>query len=118
MGIIRLEEMEFFAYHGFFSEERKVGNRYGATVEVDFDFEKAALDDRLTETVDYGQIYDLVRIHMLTPAKLLEHIAREIALSVKTAYPGISGVRVWISKYNPPIGGVCGKAEVMYSLPN
>ena len=118
MGIIKLEGMEFFAYHGFHVEERTIGNRYEVNLEVETDFEEGAQTDRLAGTVDYGRLHAIVRERMAQPAKLLEHLAREMCLSISNTFPFLARVRVAVTKFNPPLGGICQKATVIYEWPN
>ncbi len=114
MGIIRLEGMEFSAYHGVYDEERKMGNRYQVDMALEADLEPAAQSDSLPDAVDYEALYRIVARRMEQPARLLEFLAREIAVEVRQRYPDIFWVEVTVSKYNPPLGGICQKASVIY----
>ncbi len=104
--------MEFFAYHGFYKEERKIGNKYNVDVNVEADLEKAARKDRLSATLDYESIYRIIQEEMRKPSKLLEHIARQIIKQIYVHFPDIHSVEVSVAKYNPPVGGVCKWARV------
>jgi dihydroneopterin aldolase len=112
MGIIALEGIEFFAYHGVYAEEQRIGNRYQIDISVTTDFSDAAETDKLSDTVNYGDLYEIISGVMKIKAKLLEHIAQLIISSVRQRYPNIEAVEVSVSKFNPPIGGVCTRAKV------
>jgi 7,8-dihydroneopterin aldolase/epimerase/oxygenase len=112
MGIIALEGIEFFAYHGFYSEEQKVGNKYSVDIEVESNIEQAADNDNLSDTVNYELLYKIAKKEMKKPGKLLEHVANRIIEQIFTSYPGVDKVKVAVSKFNPPIGGICNKAKV------
>lgn len=112
MGLIALEGLEFFAYHGFYEEEQKVGNKYSVDITVETSLQKAAEEDKLSETVNYEDLYGIVASVMSGKSKLLEHIAFQIIEEVRLLYPFIEKVVVSVSKYNPPIGGVCNKAKI------
>lgn len=112
MGIISLEGIEFFAYHGVYAEEQRIGNRYQIDISVTTDFSDAAENDKLSDTVNYGDLYEIISGVMKIKAKLLEHIAQLIISSVRQRYPNIEAVEVSVSKFNPPIGGVCTRAKV------
>ncbi len=112
MGIIALEGLEFFAYHGFSDEEQKTGNRYSIDIAVTADVTGAAQRDRLSLTINYAELYRLAAEEMLHKARLLEHIAERIINRIYTLYPTVELVEVSVSKYNPPIGGVCTRAKV------
>lgn len=104
--------MEFFAYHGYFAEEQKMGNRYSLDITVHTDFEKAAQEDRLSDTVNYVDLYQVAVKVMQEPARLLEHIAYRLIEEIKKLHPEIGRVEVSVSKFNPPIGGVCERSRI------
>jgi len=112
MGVISLEGLEFFSYHGFYDEEQKIGNRYSVDISVTTDFSEAARLDRLQFTIDYEQLYRIVAEEMAQKARLLEHIADRIIDRTYQVYPYIDSVEVSVSKLNPPIGGVSTRARV------
>lgn len=115
MGKVALEGLEFFAYHGFYDEEQKMGNKYAVDIAVVTDFEEAAEKDVLSETVDYGELYKIVRDEMFKPSRLLENIGKRIIDEVFSKFSSITEIELSISKFNPPIGGVCGRARVTMS---
>ena len=112
MGLVSLRGLEFFAYHGYYDEEQKVGNKYSVDVTVRADLKKAAVQDTLSETVNYESLYNIVKDHMQVRSRLLEHIGYEIIQSVFEEFQQVGWVEVSIVKYNPPIGGVCKEARV------
>lgn len=112
MGTITLEGLEFFAYHGFFDEEQRIGNKYSVDIIVTADLSEAARRDRLSATVDYGELYKITLGVMQRKARLLEHIALSIIEDVRSRYPDLETVEVSVSKFNPPIGGVCHRAKI------
>jgi 7,8-dihydroneopterin aldolase/epimerase/oxygenase len=112
MGQIALEGMEFFAYHGHFDEEQKIGNKYSIDVFIDSDLSQPANSDNLKDTVNYGEVYEIVKAVMFKKHRLLEHVGQEIIEAIKLKFKTIEKVKVTVSKYNPPIGGVCEKAKV------
>lgn len=111
-GIVALEGMEFFAYHGFYKEEQRIGNKYSVDLKIETDFSRAADEDDLSGTIDYEALYNLVKQEMLHPNKLLESIGQKIIDAVLNEFPGAQAVEVSVSKFNPPIGGVCARAKV------
>lgn len=115
MGLISLEGMEFFSYHGYYDEEQKIGNKYAIDVTIETDLQKAAKTDKLRETINYEEVYRLVAAVMRQRHRLLEHVAYEIINQVRAAFHDVKHVKVAVSKFNPPIGGVCAKAKVEIS---
>lgn len=112
MGLVSLEGMEFYARHGYYEEERKIGNKYSVDVHLELDFGEAALADKLEGTVNYERVYELVAEVMSIDAMLLEHLAGKMIKKLKGAFPQVSRVEVKVSKYNPPIKGLCHRAVV------
>ena len=117
MGIIRLTGLEFFAYHGYHAEERSIGNRYRVDLELETDFAPAAQSDDLAGTVDYTRVYALVQARMQEPAYLLEHLAKQITDQLRAAYPQLRSTQVAVTKYNPPLSGICAEATVIIRWP-
>ncbi len=115
MGLVSLDGLEFFAYHGYYDEEQKVGNKYSVDITVEADLQKAAKKDSLEETVNYEALYEVVKREMQLRSRLLEHIGHNIIRTVFDQFPSVKAVEISISKYNPPIGGVCKQARVTLS---
>ncbi len=113
MGQISLEGMEFFAYHGYYDEEQKIGNKYAIDLNIETDLSSAAESDKLSDTVNYEHLYQLVLEVMQKKHRLLEHVAHDVIEQIKTTYPNVKTVTVGVSKYNPPIGGICERAKVL-----
>jgi len=112
MGKVSLEGMEFYARHGYYEEERVIGNKYSVDVTLDVDFSEAVADDKLEGTVNYEKVYEIVQNVMSIDANLLEHLAGKMIKALKEKFSQINRVQVRISKYNPPIKGLCHKATV------
>ncbi len=113
MDIVSLEGLEFFAYHGYYDEEQKVGNKYAVDLKVYADFRQAAVDDVLSETVNYEKLYQIVSKEMRISSRLLENIGERISKVIFDTFQQISDIEVSVSKFNPPIGGVCTRARVV-----
>lgn len=66
MTRIGLEGMEFFAFHGYYEAERKMGNTYQLDVFVTLKNELKGTED-IWDTVNYEHIYDICKIDMEKP---------------------------------------------------
>ena len=105
MAKLILENMEFYAFHGHYAEERQIGGRYRVDVEIETDIARATETDILDDAVDYSRVYAIVKHEMAVVSRLMEHLAGRIAKAVKDQL-GITGtVTVSVSKLNPPVGG-------------
>ena len=105
MSTISIEQMEFYAYHGCFKEEQIIGTRFLVDLYLDTDTEGAEESDDLAHTVNYQEIYLLVKKEMEVKSKLMEHVGRRILDSISSNYPQVSFAKIKISKMNPPLGG-------------
>jgi dihydroneopterin aldolase len=112
MGQIALEGMEFFAFHGYYDEEQKIGNKYGVDLYIKTNLLAAGESDKLQETVNYEVLYRMVADEMLAPARLLEHVAHRVLDRIMAELPHVQKVKVNVSKFNPPLGGICHRARV------
>ena len=118
MAQIRLEGIEFFAYHGHHDEERITGNKYSVDLKIETDLKDAAKSDALSDTVNYEIIYAIIKEEMAKPARLLEHLAFRINEKMLKEFPGIQEVETSVSKFNPPLGGICKQATVTLNARN
>jgi dihydroneopterin aldolase len=87
-------------------EEKNIGGEFLVDVIVECDFSIAAATDDLNLTVDYCMIFDIVQEQMKIPSKLIEQVAYRIANKiVQSAKQEIFGLKVRITKINPPVNG-------------
>lgn len=112
MGVIEIEGMEFYAFHGHFAEEQAVGGRFVVDLMVVTDCYMAAKSDNLSDALNYQIVYQIVKDEMLIKSSLLEHVAGRILDRLFVAFQGVERVKVKISKLNPPMGGQIGKVSV------
>ena len=110
---IRLSEMEFYARHGCYELERKVGNRFGVElaliVEAD---DHAVADDDVTQLVNYLDVYASVGRQMAVSQCTVERVALNIIETLKAEFPAIESVSCTVSKFAPPLGGKVGRMSV------
>lgn len=112
LGIVELEDMEFFARHGCFEEERIIGNIFMVNLKLEVDVEKPSTSDSLDDALNYQQAYLLVKQEMEQPSNLLEHVAGRIADALYKAFPQLKRVTVKVAKANPPVGGKVARSSV------
>lgn len=105
IGVIELEGMRFWAYHGCLESERNKGNLFLVDFRGEMDLRRAADNDCLEDTVNYGEIYEVVKAEMQIPSDLLEHVAGRIVKAVETKFPQFVRFSVRVSKQNPPVEG-------------
>jgi dihydroneopterin aldolase len=113
MGLIQIENMEFYSFHGHFKEERIVGNKFIVNLTIETEMKKPAGSDNLKDAVNYQRVYEIVKQQMEMKSHLLEHIAGRILDAVYSEMEGITKATVKVSKMNPPMGGKIGSVSVV-----
>ncbi|MBR6920321.1 MAG: dihydroneopterin aldolase [Bacteroidales bacterium] len=113
MAKILLEGMSFYAHHGCFEEERKIGTRFEAECTLEYDASAAAGSDNLHKALDYQQAYNVVAAEMAKPSALLEHVAKRVLHALHDRFPELERAEVKISKLQPPLGGNIRKVSVV-----
>lgn len=112
VGIIELEGMEFYAYHGHYPIEKQIGARFIVSTRIQTDCSKAGSTDSLEDALNYQLIYDLICAEMAIPSALLEHVCHRIIDRLYASFPTIDQAWVKLSKMNPPMGGQIEKVSV------
>ena len=102
---ISLEKMRFYAYHGVSEQERTVGNDYEVTLKVSAPVQGAMEDDSLYHTINYAELYELVKQEMEIPSCLIEHVAGRIVKRLRQEYPQITAIALKVTKIHPPRSG-------------
>lgn len=113
--MISIENMEFFAYHGCFSEEQIIGTRFIVDLYLEVDTSEAEQTDQLAKTINYQDVFLLVKSQMEIKSKLLEHVGRRILNKLQEQYPDVEYAEVKVSKMNPPLGGKIGNVSLTLS---
>ena len=112
-GTIEIENMEFYAFHGCYDTEKRVGNHFLVSVSLDADLDIPAATDDLHTSINYLEVYELVRAEMNITSNILEHVAGRILESLYTHFPLLEKATVKVSKLSPPLGGPVGKTSVV-----
>lgn len=106
MDKIFINKMQFYAYHGVYPEETKLGQRFYVDVIIESNLKKASKSDRIQDTIDYSHVYERVRSIMEgEPRQLLEKLADEIASAILHDFSLAERVTITIVKPDPPIKG-------------
>lgn len=113
-GYITLDHIKFHAHHGVMEQERRIGNDFEVTLQLQYPFLKATESDDLADTINYAEVYDIVAAEMAVPSRLLEHVAGRIVRSLRTRFPLIEGGTVTVAKLTPPFK--CEMAAVAVTI--
>ena len=85
--------------------EQQLGNTFIVSLSMELNTEKAGKTDNLEDTLNYQLVYDVVKVQMEIPSKLIEHLGQRILDSVLNLFSEIQELEVKLSKLNPPLGG-------------
>ena len=109
---ISLTGLQFYAYHGVMPQESKVGNGFEVSVSVIIEAKESIINDDLSSTISYADLYGIIKTEMEKPCKLLETVAMRIRNQLMATFANIKRGCVSITKNTPPIPGITGSATV------
>lgn len=113
MDTLRLKEMKFYAYHGDYPEEKKLGSNFTVDLELKGDFSTEKTGDMLEGTVDLREVYRIVKsVVSERNYNLTETLAEKIASAVLENFNAVEAT-VLVRKESPPIPGVTGAIEAV-----
>lgn len=111
-GIIEIEGMEFYAYHGCFEAEQLVGNKFVVYACMRYDCQKAAQTDDINNALSYQAAYEIIAREMMKNSHLLENVVSRMIEALYASFPQATYIKIKVSKMNPPIGGKIGCTSV------
>lgn len=113
MDYIYLNGMSFFAYHGAFAEEKKLGQRFIIDLRLGLSLQQAGETDDLAMTVHYGEVYELIKRVMSEKSyDLIESVAEKIAQEILIDFPLVQEVSIFLKKPEVPIPGILDYAAI------
>lgn len=116
MGKIKLNNIRVHANHGCLKEEAIIGSDYRVDLEVAANLSKPSVSDKLSETVDYVHLNNIVKEEMYIKSNLLEHVAKRILDRIFEELPQVTDAEIAVTKINPPIGGDVESVSVVVKL--
>lgn len=105
MGVIYINDIEVYAYHGCLEEEAIIGGLYSIDAVFHVDVRSAAQQDDLTLTIDYVEVSKIVHEEMAIRAKLIETVGYRILHALEGKFPEAEHIRLKLTKIAPPIPG-------------
>ena len=112
MGLISVEGIRVFAYHGHLPEEAVLGGNFIVNVWVNADTNEVEETDNLSDTVDYVKIIEVVKSQMSIRANMIEIPAKRIVDAILVLNK-VQNVKVEVEKIQPPIDAVFDKISVI-----
>jgi dihydroneopterin aldolase len=111
---IELNDLRFFSFHGVHEEERILGNEFVVNAKLCYEY-GTELVLHLDETIDYSEVFAIIRDAMDKPTPLLETLVTQMSFDIRQRFPQLSAVEIAIEKKRPPVQGWVGSATVKHS---
>ena len=104
MDKIYINNLEFIGFHGVFPEEKKLGQKFLVSLELNVDTKEAGKTGDLTKSVHYGLVaQDVERVFLEKSIDLIETCAENIAEMVLKKYELVKEVKVTVKKPWAPL---------------
>lgn len=105
MDKIYLKDIEIFANHGVFSQEKDLGQKFILSIELSLDIKEPATTCDLTKSVHYGELcHKVIDVFKEESLDLIESVVNKVANFILDTYPMVKAVRVLLKKPWAPIG--------------
>lgn len=105
MDKIYLKNVEIFANHGVFKEEKTLGQKFILDLELTLSLEEAGRTGDLTRSVHYGELcHGIEKEFVKESYDLIETVAQKVAEFTLYNYPLVKEVKVTLKKPWAPIG--------------
>lgn len=105
MGKIIFENINLYGFHGCMEEEKKIKSLFTIDLELNIDFQKSYLSDKLLDTIDYTYLYKIIQDEMLIRSNLIEHLANRIIQKIKIKIHNITFIKIKLCKIAPILPG-------------
>ena len=104
MDKLYVKDLEVFAYHGVFPEEKTLGQKFVLSMELDLEMQEAGLTGDLSKSVHYGELcHEVEREFQKESYDLIETAGEKIAGFILNHYDMVQGVKVMVKKPWAPI---------------
>ncbi len=104
MDIIRIDNLEVYAYHGAYDEEKEKGQYFYVNAELYTNTRKAGMNDDLDASTNYGTVCDFIHDFMTKHTyDLIETVAEQLAQALLLEFKLVKSVLLEIKKPHAPI---------------
>ncbi|EKQ52190.1 MULTISPECIES: 2-amino-4-hydroxy-6-hydroxymethyldihydropteridine diphosphokinase [unclassified Clostridium] len=114
MDKMYIKDLELFGFHGVFEEEKKLGQKFILSFELELDLKLAGKTGDLTKSVHYGELCEKIEEEFNRENyDLIETVTLNLADFILNEYKLISGVKVFLKKPWAPIKKHLDTVEIM-----
>ncbi|HEX6846909.1 MAG TPA: dihydroneopterin aldolase [Chitinophagaceae bacterium] len=110
---IELRGLQFYSFHGLYDEEKKIGGEFVVDVLAKLDAGHHEVSS-VEETVNYAEVFAIIKKEMNHPRELLETLTQSIAKKIHHKFSAIKEIEVRVEKKVPPIVGFNGAVAATY----
>ena len=104
MDIIRIDNLEVYAYHGVYDEEKEKGQYFYVNAELYTNTRKAGMNDDLDASTNYGTVCDFIHDFMTKHTyDLIETVAEQLAQALLLEFKLVKSILLEIRKPHAPI---------------
>jgi len=104
--------MHFTANHGYHQHEKENGGDFTVDIYMYMPLHIAGKTDQLSDTVNYEEVYIIVKDVLGETKDLLETLAFSIIDKTHQRFRLIETLRVRVTKHNPPLEGQVDRSFV------
>lgn len=110
---ILLQDIKLFGYHGVHPLEKVTGTHF--TVNITIDINATGEPMALADTIDYADVFQLLKTEFSQTEDLLENLAERILTKIFTTFTLAQHADIAILKNNAPISAFQGRVGVRLS---
>ena len=104
MNKLIIQDLEVFAYHGVYEEEKKLGQKFVISLEIWFDMRKVSASDRIEDTLHYKKLCWWIDTFLKERSyDLIETVAVNLCENILMEYSTVERVKVCLKKPWAPI---------------
>jgi dihydroneopterin aldolase len=110
---IELHNLSFFAKHGLYEEEKRIGNEFEVNLSLCIKAPKKVITS-VEQTINYVEAYRIIEEKMNEPQLLLETFLMKVADKLSETFPEIKKINISIKKLHPPVASFSGSVGVSF----
>lgn len=110
MLFISLNDLELIGFHGYYEEERLLGNTFIINAKLGLNANDHI--NNLSDTVNYEQMLLIIQNSFQQPRSLLEEIIQDIEEAMQLNFPSMKSLYLSIRKRQPPMTAKVASSEV------
>ena len=104
MDKICIRRLEVYAHHGVYEEEKRLGQKFYISAELELDTRRAGVSDDLQASVNYGEVCrGLAEWTQKNRRQLIEAAAEDMARYLLIQYPMVRRVTLELEKPGAPV---------------